>query len=375
MKEKAKNLFTPDFFLTLLIFLIAFRFTSEVPDWFDIAQSDDNDYMFVGIHAFDEVQADWSPLYSFLFFTLHKFVPNPAQIYYLGMQWVGILLPLFSYLFLRRAEITRWFAAGTAVFLLGSYALWIPEPRVAAFATLVFIFIAWLISFFKKRWQRLWVLALSSLFFAYSRPEFFLVTLALSVVALSYFGFSILKRGLQLEKKDFLFLGISSSIAFAFLLWWGIPFSSSRTIYAFGQHYAENVQHCIAENAQSNMAWEEILTRDFNNPKNMAEVIQANPLNFRRHLSCNIQAFPKLLLKVAFSSAWGSSWFIIRIWAALILYRVIVYRQELKKRLLWLWENDFLLLPILSLGILSIDIILIHPREHYLVLVSIIIWL
>ena len=421
MKEIKKNLNkinSPDFFLGLILLIVAIRFVSEVPLWFDIAQSDDNGYLLAGINFFKTINirdASWSPLYLLWFFSLHKITPAPAKIYYISMQLIGVLTPIFAFLLLRKMRVNLLLAILTAVFFLASYAIWIPEPRVTSFSTLILLFLWWATSFFKKRWQRLWGMASASLLFAYSRPEFFLVTIALSVIAISYLGYSLFKKSIlrtrlpkfasaKLKvknrdknfrdlprtreepapppfwerlgggKTDFIFLAFSSGIVIFFLIWWGIPFSASRSIYAFGQHYAENAKYCISNEPPSNQSWEEILARNFNNPKSMGEALRANPLNFRRHLACNLKAFPKQLLKVAFSSAWGSSWLLIRIWIAFIIYRLIVHWAEIKKRFIWLWQKDFLLFGILSLGVLSIDIILIYPREHYLTLTTIIVW-
>jgi len=380
--EKLKNFFTPDFFLALILLGVAIRFTSHVPVWFDAAQSDDNGYMYGGIHfwkmlsgALPNWESDWSPLYQLWFFVIYQFGPDPIKIYYVSMRLVGIFTPFFAFLLLRRTQVARWLAAATAAFFLASYAIWIPEPRVTSFAALVLLFLWWAISFLKERWQRLWGMAAGSLLIAYSRPEFFLVTVALSLIALAYLAFSLLKKRLELGRADFLFLGFSSGIALLLLTWWGIPFTNSRSIYAFGQHYAYNAKHCFTENTPLNQPWEEILARDFGNVQSMGDVIRANPLNYRRHLTCNLQAFPKRFLKVTFGSAWGSSWLLIRVWIAFILYRLIVRWDEIKLRLLWLWRQDFLLLGLLSLGVLTLDIVLIYPREHYLSIFSIIVWI
>jgi hypothetical protein len=381
-KKKYNNLFTPDFFLSLILLAVAIRFASEVPTWFDIPQSDDNEYMSGGIHFSEMLNgaqsnwtSDWSPLYQFWFFVIYRFVPDATKIYYISMRLVGVLIPFFAFILLRRMQVTRWLALATAAFFLASYAVWMVEPRVTSFAALVLLFLWWATSFLKERWQRFFGMAAGSLFFAYSRPEFFLITLMLGLIALTYLGFSLLKRGRKLGRADFLFLGLSSGITILFLVWWGVPFSGERSIYAFGQHYARNVDNCLTEGVSDNMPWEEILARDFENAQSIQESIQANPLNFRRHLTCNIQAFPKLFLKVAFTSSWGNSWLFIRVWIAFLLFRLTVSWNEIMHRLIWLWEKDYLLLGLLSLGILLLDIILIYPREHYLALFSIILWI
>jgi len=197
------------------------------------------------------------------------------------------------------------------------------------------------------------------------------LTIVFFLIAL---GYLIQQKIFPIAKENRRFF-ILSSLPLILLLWWGVPFSGSRTIYAFGQHYAENVNHCIAQDTPENMAWEEILARDFNDPKDMLDVLQASPRNFLRHLQCDLQNTPKNLLKVMFSSAWGSSWLLIRLWVVFLLYRLIVHTAEIRQRLIWLWEQDLLLLPFFSLGILLLDILLIYPREHYLSLIAVILWI
>jgi len=290
------------------------------------------------------------------------------------MRLVGILTPFFIFLLLRRVKVTRWLAAATAAFFLASYAIWVAKPRVASFTALVMLFLWWATSFLKERWQRFFGMTVSSLLLAYSRPEFFLMTLIFGLITIVYLGISLLKRGIIFNRTDFLFLFFSSAIMLLFLIWWGVPFSGGRSIYAFGQHYAKTVRNCNFENISSEMAWEEIFAQGFGDAQNMVEVVRANPLNFRRHLICNIQTFPKRFLKVAFSSAWGSSWLFIRIWIAFILFRLIVSWEEIKHRFIWLWEQDFLLFGMFSLGILMLDLFIIYPREHYIAMFSVIVW-
>ena len=381
-KKSLYNLLTPDFFLSLILLGIAIRFSSEVPIWFDIPQSDDNVYMAGGIHFLElfssaniDLASDWSPLYQFWFFLIYRLVPDSTRIYYVSMRLVGILTPFFAFLLLRRVQVTRWLAASTAAFFLASYAIWMTEPRVASFTAMILLFLWWAVSFLEERWQRFLGMAVSSLILAYSRPEFFLLTLIFSLIALSYLGFSLLIRKLKLGKADFLFLFFLCGITLLFLIWWGVPFSSGRSIYAFGQHYAKNAQNCFMDETARHMAWEEILALDFGNAQSMEEVIRNNPLSFRRHLACNIRSFPGRFLKVSFGSAWGSSWLVIRLLIAFILFRLIVNWDEIKRHLVWLWHQDFLLLGSFSLGILLLDVILIYPREHYLALFSIISWI
>lgn len=362
----------PSIFFVLVLFLIALRFVSKASIWFDLPQSDDNGYLYAGLHFFGgEINADWSPFYSLWLLFLYTLRPDVTQVYYVSMQAMGILLPFLVFLFLRRQKVSPIFASLVAVFLLASYAFWQVEPRVTGFAALVLLFLWWLNSLPAKRWQRLWLLATSSLLFAYARPEFFLLTIAFFLIVLGY----LLRQKISPITKGNRRFFVLSSLPLILLLWWGVPFSGSRTIYAFGQHYAENVNHCIAQDTPENMAWEEILARDFNDPKDMVDVLQASPKNFLRHLQCNLQNTPKNLLKVMFSSAWGSSWLLIRLWVVFLLYRLLVNAAEIRQRLLWLWEQDLLLLPLFSLGILLLDILLIYPREHYLSLIAVILWI
>ena len=381
-KEKLKNLLTPDFFLSLVLLGVAIRFASEVPTWFDIPQTDDNRYMYGGVYFIEYLTgaragwaADWSPLFQFWFFLIYRLVPDTTKIYYVSMQLVGILTPFFTFLLLRRMQVTRWLAAGTAAFFLASYAVWEAEPRVASFTSLVLVFLWWAISFLKERWKRFARLTFGSLLLAYSRPEFFLVTILLGFLVPIYLGFSLLKRRLTFHRGNYAFLAVSLGIILLFLMWWGVPFSTKRSIYAYGQHYARTIKNCEADEASSNMAWEDILAQDFGEVQSIGDAIRENPIGFYNHLVCNIRIFPKRFLKVAFTSAWGSSWLFVRMLIAFIFFRLILSWNEIKQRLIWLWEQDFLLLGLLPLGVLMLDVFVIFPREHYLAIFSVTIWI
>ena len=146
-KKKLNELFAPDFVLALILLSVAARFASEVPTWFDIPQSDDNMYMHGGIYFLEILNGarynwtpDWSPLFQFWFFLIYQLIPDSTKIYYISMQLVGILTPFFAFLLLRKVQVKRWLAAATASFFLASYTVWMAEPRVASFTSLVLLF-------------------------------------------------------------------------------------------------------------------------------------------------------------------------------------------------------------------------------------------
>ena len=380
--KKLNSFFTPDALLAIVLFGVSVRFASEVPTWFDIPQSDDNRYLDGGLYFFEYLTGarvgwapDWSPLFQLWFFWIYRLVPDATKTYYVSMQLVGILTPLFIFLLLRRMQVTRWLAALTAAFFLASYAVWTAEPRVGSFTALVLVFLWWALSLIKKRWQRFVGMAFGSLMLAYSRPEFFLITMMLGFLIPAYLVFSFLKGKLTFNKRNYIFLAVSLSLILLFLVTWGVPFSTERSIYAYGQHYLRTVKNCDISEASPDMAWEEVLAQDFGGVQSIGEALRENPAGFRNHIFCNFKIFPRRFLKVAFSSGWGSSWLLIRTWIAFVIFRLIVSWNEIKKRFIWLWGQDFFYFGLFPLGVLMLDVFIIFPREHYLSIFSVIVWI
>jgi hypothetical protein len=375
-----KRLLQPKVLALLTIVVLAFIFTNNVHTWFDLTLSGDTDYIYDGLHFPQQLTGEmpgwapeWGPLYHLWFFALSKLTPDSTKIFYLSLRLVGMLLPILIYLVLERTRVAPLVAVGVASLFLASYANWIPEPRVMNFALLIMLLVWWGTSFFVKRWKRLLALAVFSLFVAYVRPEFFPVTVLLGAVALVYLAFSLLKQKLQLATWDKVFTGGMAGVFTLFLFWWGVPFNGQRTIYAFGQHYARNVKYCFGEDVPAGTPWEEILARDFGEPTNLFQAISQNPRAFEKHVFCNISNFPKQFLSITFTSSWGNSWFLIKLVLAVLLWRLIFHWRAIRSRLQWLWEKDLMLLGLVCLIPATLDVTIIYPREHYIVLSSLLV--
>lgn len=359
------------------VFILSFLFSREAPQWFDLTISDDNDYMAEGLRIGSEVEIaspawnpDWAPLYYLWFFLLSRLYSGPEEIFYGSLQLVGMLTPIFMYLVLQKARVFPLLAAGVSLAFLTTYANWRAEPRVMNFALLVLLIIWWIGSFFHHRWQRLWILAMLSLFTAYVRPEFFLATVLLMMIALSYLLFLTLKQGIQFSRTDLMLIaGIAGIIATLFL-WWGIPFSGDRSIYAFGQHYTRNVASCFSEDHPHGVPWEEILARDFGKPSNIVQAFFNNPRAFSRHVLCNLQNIPKTFLMVTFVNAWTNSWFFIKLFIAIMVWQLVFHIRSIRLQFQWLWEQDMMLLGLVFLIPAGLSIVLVFPREHYIILPS-----
>jgi len=361
----------------VIVISLTVTFTRDVPQWFDLTISDDSDYMAGGLHlgadlANDTVDwnPDWAPLYRLWFFALAGPNHDAEGMFYISLRLLGMLVPVLLYLVLRRSRVSPLVAAGVSLLFLTTYANWFPEPHVMNFALLVLLIVWWSASLFPQRWQRLWVFAVLSLFVAYVRPEFFMATILLVVIAAAYLFYSLRKRRIQLSTPDKAFIAGLTGVFILFFLWWGIPFSDDRSIYAFGQHYAANVSTCFGAKDLSGLSWEGVLARDFGNPDGIFQAYRNNPGAFQRHIFCNLKKFPKQFLSVTFTNAWTSSWLLIKLCLAVVLWRLVFHWRAIRAQIKWLWEKDMLLLGLVSLIPAGLSVFLIYPREHYVAFFS-----
>src|SRR5690606_37514454 len=103
-------------------------------------------------------------------------------------------------------------------------------------------------------------------------------------------GFLAVKKKIKI---NYLFIVIVSSLVVIFIL--GVPFSSSRSLTAFGQGYEKFIPQTERLDESGKVKeWTEILYDDFGDPGSIFEVIKNYPGEFFFLLWQNIKNLPGL---------------------------------------------------------------------------------
>jgi hypothetical protein len=253
----------------------------------DIRLWDESMYLGNGINFFsDKPPAYWGPVYSLWYFLLNLFTNDPVNLYYLNYKLMVILLPMVLFGFIYR------FTSNVVISFFYSYLLLVSIinltawPRVSHFS-LILLFISFIIiSHVTNNDKKLIVACFTALILTYIRPEFILSFLIFIPVITTW----VIKKKMKL-----IYPIVLASTTIVLLIVLGNPYSSDRSLTAFGQAYEKYVSSDkrIGKNSTSK-EWTEILDENFNNPKTLFEVATNNSPEFIKHLWYNIKHIPNV---------------------------------------------------------------------------------
>lgn len=384
-----------DFIFLLFIALSSVKLMGAIAVVADIGLSDEAAYLTQGARllSLGFPQAAFSPLYAIWYWSLSLLVPDLIDLYYFNHQLLVFLLSILVYIFLRTIKVNPFISAiFTFTFLISSIPfIW---PRPSHFALLLLLI--FLISAFrsKERSSHYWMMALGFLAIAFARPEYSLTYLAFSALFI-YSTFQGIRLDLERNapsskrssiKKIFfsqafarLFLFLIASIAA--LLVFGNPLAGSRSWIAFGQHFAFNWVHWNQSDLDPWQNWQEILSKVFGaDTDSIGGAILADPILFARHLLANfikylsqsinilLVDFRSLSLSVSKTVHWVQVSGLIATLLLLLKNRIRLIEKislEIQSR-----ETLTRLLIGLACLLLSVlpSVILVYPRDHYLIL-------
>ncbi|WP_190715447.1 hypothetical protein [Oscillatoria sp. FACHB-1406] len=345
----------------MVIVIAGLKLTFGLDGGEDIGLYDESDYLYSGVTFLTAgpPQPSWAPLYAIWYFILSFFEPNRTQLYYLNYKLMVILLPVFTYVFLRvkNLSITLSLAIAAWVLLLPINAKSI--QKVSHFSILI-IFINFIVLNFVK--DRVWFLTINALFallVAFVRPEYFLAFVLFSVVL---FAVAIAQWKAQGEfpLKPLLTYALPSIFLLA---WFGLPISGDRSLMAFGQHFS--IHWVMWNNSDFNpwTNWEWILSQNFGNVHSVGEVIISNSSLFFKHILANLgdlRLAPGFLKpRIIDSSLLSEAAFLFSIFIACLIPLGNLKKNILLHKKLLLASAIFLLTSLVS-------IFLIYPREHYI---------
>lgn len=316
--------------------------------------------------------------YSDLYALLSRFFNDPIDLYFAGRALAAVSLVAGVWLAARLLTdpYSAWGAAAITAVTPAPY-VW---PGVAGPATaLVLISIALVL-----RFSRPWSLGVASGLLwiaAGSRPEMTWLAVASSAASIIWLAIIFIRsRPVNMKLLGTALAVVTGGIVTPIILTrlHGSPFNSyGRDWVAFGQHFS--LRHARpAEDPW--MDWVKIVDRNFPGADSTVSAFRTNPSMAMRHVGANIFDTPEVFARF-FSQTWKSGWFgKIPFGALMVLILVLgmvisllakpkLITLQLAKLRKQLFSRDRAipnLFVLLSLIFLLIPLIVVYPREHYL---------
>ncbi|MFP2911252.1 hypothetical protein ACLESD_40755 [Pyxidicoccus sp. 3LFB2] len=330
---------------------------------------------------------EWGPLYSVWYFALSRVWPDPVDLYYGNTRLLLLLTTVAGYVFLRRVGAKPWLAlAGAAVYLLSMAPHVLPRPTLLS----VFIILVALGAATSARTPAGACIrvGLGLLIASFARPEYFLSFLLMSLLLGGLLAHGVWRGGWKTRAPWLRALRTGAAYglaALALVAVMGNPFgnTSNRRFYAFCQHFADN--HVRRTGLALN-PWGEcpkVISQVFGDVDTLGAAARANPGAFLTHLGMNLQRYPRESVRM-FAAGYGNHsplpgpkpWtreqaghlFLLVVavglplgllaWNARRLARALRSRRVVETVV----AACVVLLPVLA------SVVLIQPRQHYLVL-------
>jgi hypothetical protein len=377
MKREIKTLLARapllDVFGLLAIFSIGYIYTSEIFQYLDVGLYDESTYLQTGLMIPRSIPtAENAPLYAFWYRFLSLFERDNLMLYFFNYKAMTILPAMALFGALRVHGVSRVMSIALSLWILFSSANFSNWPKVTHFALTVMLLGVLGAGLVGKLTTKVAVLFVACLVASYARPEYFLSAVLFGILYVILLSRQFKSEGLKRCLPVSVALVV---IAFSALMALGSPIASgNRSMIAFSQHYALN---WVEWNNDGRIPWthsDVIVKGDFGDVQTVGEALAANPRAFGRHVLSNMLHAPRELVSTFLSKYWLTDWArvgvafgILFVVMAMTLHmwgrrEVVVegIRGKLRRGWFGLAVVSILLLPSI------ISVLLVYPREHYL---------
>ncbi len=315
-----------------------------------------------------------SATYVDMYFLLSKATSDPIGLYFAmrAVTAVSFVLGVWVATRLLVRPLLAWAGAATAVALPVAY-VWPGVAGPAAGALLVGIALF-------ARYRNLASLACATALFwfaAGSRPEFAWLALVSSFTSLIWLVVEFRAGGKAESKRVRNFSAVlvgSLGIPAALVFLHGSPFAGGRSWVAFSQHFSLR-NSLTGEDPWLDSA--EIVGRSFPGVESVGQALLSNPSVFIAHLFSNLADFPTSLLHQVLGGPAISSMMVIVLAVSMLVSigmqpRLAFSKLRVKLRHAWSGRKRienivFVIVGILFLAAVMIPILVIFPRDHYLI--------
>ena len=315
-----------------------------------------------------------SATYVDLYFFLSKATSDPIGLYFSmrAVTAVAFVVGVWVAARLLVGPVLAWVAAATAVAMPVTYA-WPGVSGPAAGALLVgFALFA--------RYRNLAALATSAGLFwlaAGSRPEFAWLALVTSVMSVVWLVAGLRVGGGTKSKSRRGFFAVlvgAIGVPVSLVLLHGSPFAGGRSWVAFSQHFS------LRNSLGGEDPWldyAEIVGRSFSGVDSVGQAVLTNPSASISHVFSNVADFPVLLSHQVFGGSVVGSLMVVVLLLSTLVSVALQPRIAISKfrDLLGLFSSDrrkiedilFVVVGFLFVASLAIPILVIFPRNHYLI--------
>jgi hypothetical protein len=361
-----------DLLIIIALAIAGWKLTYGLAGVLDIGLNDESFHLFFGTHLLKHgfLGATKGPLYPAWYFLLSKLQPDRIALYYLNYSLLTILFPIAVYIVLRCYGVSLQWSIAIAFFSLISYANVSVWPKICHFALIINLVALSLATLPKSLQMRLNIVSGGVLLSSFVRPELFIAFILLIVL---YLGQFLVNRS-QVTAKDTLLLIILVVLTVILITQLGLPIGSHRrNMLAFSQHFSINWVQWTHSNLSPWLDWESIIRRNFGDVKSVLAAALNNPIVFLRHIANNVIHITKPFLTLYFLHAVLLLPSRYRRVEAFVLmatlgFTSVWWRRELISGLrARIPQQHFLLFVAGCLLVPSfLAVILIYPREHYL---------
>lgn len=367
---KKEQLF--DIGLLVLLVIAALHFVWGMGNALDIELFDESFTLHSGIRLCLDgfPAASESPLYSLWYYGLHVLQPDTIKLFYVNSQIVTVLPPLLLFVLLRKYAVNAFIAFLIAyVFLLmvgNAYAI----PRIGQFALVLMLLSLIGLRFFNDKVRAYTFVAICALVMAFVRPEYFI----------SYSIFMVL--WMMEYVKSFKQASVYGYEALAIVLfpiglitYFGFPLAGGRSFFAFAQHFALHWTQWTHSTLDPWTHWSEIFGQNFCQATSVIGALRCDPVLFFQHIIVNLlNIFPRLIfLSLPATYFWGL--IIVNGVIGLVLVMLLavfirhLFQQKTQVLQNILANKNVLIASAVFLLPVFISLILIYPRNHYVVIV------
>jgi len=312
-------------------------------------------------------------IYSDIYWVLSRAIHDPVNLYFAGRMLTATIfvLAVWGAIRLHASPRVAWSVAAVAAVIPVAHA-W---PGVAnPAAAIVLLCVAAIF-----RWPTPIALAISAgalWVAAGARPELVYLALLITAWALVWAITRTTRNGIRKSLGTWIALGWSMLVLLILIRLHGTPFDSSRSWNAFGQHYGIRAHLPGEDNWYQ---WDQVMQRDFPGATGVTQAFTTSPGLFFKHIFGNIAETPAdfiafLLPDFPFEHpARLLATIMLLALAAAVVYILLARPRDSARAVRRITSFTYLRAHVVPLAFLALNlvflfaaVIVIYPREHYL---------
>jgi hypothetical protein len=355
-----------DLIVVAALCLAGFKLAAGLENVLDLGLHDESNYLYSGVMlpAVGFVPTPDSPfrapVYSIWYFGLSLLTPNHVALYFLNYKLGMVLGPVLIYMLLRINRVSAFVSLAAAVFWFLSRSNLNTVPRISHFTLAVILCTLIAVSYCRSWVSAVPVVALGALLVSYVRPEYFVAYVA----ALSGGGLVLLRAYSRKPERRTAILLAATLSTLTIMVALGSPLSAERSHDAFVQHFAKNWVRWTGSTLSSWTDTDEVIRQSLGDGSSLTDYVVSQPGMVLRHVVDNAsRALPwsSSLIFPVYSPVDLMSKGLLALALLVAAYAARTsIRSALCTRASVLVAGSLFLLP----GLISV--VVVYPRDHYL---------